>query len=219
MSKLLWQVEMPLLFVLFRMEQAGFMVDRDFLRGLGEQYTSEIESSRQAVFTACGVPPFTGAPAQVAAGLAQVQPDRPQPTLPGADQQVPDQDHQDQREQDPQQLPDQVQQGTAGSQGVVQHGGLVGQRGATGQIGQEADDRVDAGPPERQRQDDHDLCDDHPARQPHRPPTGIGPAHQPRSSSRPSGGSKRGWASSRRYRLAPPNGALASADRAVSASR
>lgn len=58
MTKLLWQVEMPLLFVLFRMEQAGFMVDRDFLRGLGEQYTSEIESSRQAVFTACGVPPF-----------------------------------------------------------------------------------------------------------------------------------------------------------------
>ncbi len=55
MLHLMQDVEMPLSRVLFRMEQVGFAVDTDFLRGLGQRYVSQIEESKQAVFRACSM--------------------------------------------------------------------------------------------------------------------------------------------------------------------
>ena len=54
MMPLMREVEMPLSFVLFRMEKAGFTVDTEKLRELGKQYTAEIEACRIAVISATG---------------------------------------------------------------------------------------------------------------------------------------------------------------------
>ena len=54
MTRLMREVEQPLSFVLFRMEQAGFTVDTAFLRDLGGRYTEEIEEKRNQVTAAAG---------------------------------------------------------------------------------------------------------------------------------------------------------------------
>ena len=56
MMKLMQGVEMPLSFVLFRMERAGFTVNTDFLRDLGARYTAEIGEKRDQVIAAAGHP-------------------------------------------------------------------------------------------------------------------------------------------------------------------
>ena len=58
MMPLMRTVELPLSFVLFRMEDVGFRVDGDFLRQLGNRYTEEIERLKQAIYDACGVGTF-----------------------------------------------------------------------------------------------------------------------------------------------------------------
>ena len=58
MTALMKEVEMPLSFVLFRMEQAGFTVDTAFLRELGDKYAAEIEQRRSEVISASGGTPF-----------------------------------------------------------------------------------------------------------------------------------------------------------------
>lgn len=58
MMMLMREVEMPLSFVLFRMEDAGFSVDTAFLRDLGRKYTTEIEERRTQVIQATGGRPF-----------------------------------------------------------------------------------------------------------------------------------------------------------------
>ena len=54
MMQLMTEVEMPLSFVLFRMEQAGFSVDTEFLRELGKRYAAEISQRRAEVIQAAG---------------------------------------------------------------------------------------------------------------------------------------------------------------------
>ena len=54
MMKLMREVELPLSFVLFRMEKAGFTVDTEFLRDLGAKYTAEINEKRDQVIAAAG---------------------------------------------------------------------------------------------------------------------------------------------------------------------
>ena len=56
MTKLMREVEMPLSFVLYRMERAGFTVDTAFLRDLGGRYTAEINEKRDQVTAAAGHP-------------------------------------------------------------------------------------------------------------------------------------------------------------------
>ena len=58
MEQLMTEVEMPLSFVLFRMEQAGFTVDTPFLRELGDKYAAEINQRRAEVIEAAGGTPF-----------------------------------------------------------------------------------------------------------------------------------------------------------------
>ena len=58
MLPLMTDVELPLSMTLWRMEDVGFRVDVDFLRGLGTEWTAEIERLRQSVFKACGTAPF-----------------------------------------------------------------------------------------------------------------------------------------------------------------
>lgn len=58
MMPLMRDVELPLSFVLFRMEDVGFRVSGDFLKQLGVRYTEEIEQLRQAIYKACGVGVF-----------------------------------------------------------------------------------------------------------------------------------------------------------------
>ena len=58
MMTLLQEVEMPLSFVLYRMEEAGFSVDMAFLRELGRKYTAEIAERRAQVIAATGGTPF-----------------------------------------------------------------------------------------------------------------------------------------------------------------
>ncbi len=58
MARLMAEVEMPLSFVLFRMEQAGFTVDTAFLRELGDKYAAEIAGRRAEVIRATGGTPF-----------------------------------------------------------------------------------------------------------------------------------------------------------------
>jgi len=58
MMHLMQEVEMPLSRVLFQMEEAGFTVDKAFLRQLGDRYIAQIEEAKAAVFKACGVKPF-----------------------------------------------------------------------------------------------------------------------------------------------------------------
>jgi DNA polymerase-1 len=54
MMSLMKDVEMPLSFVLFRMEKAGFSVDTEFLRELGKKYAAEIDQRRNEVIAASG---------------------------------------------------------------------------------------------------------------------------------------------------------------------
>ena len=54
MTALMTEIEMPLSFVLFRMEKAGFRVDTAFLRELGDKYGKEIEQRRAEVIAAAG---------------------------------------------------------------------------------------------------------------------------------------------------------------------
>ena len=54
MMRLMSEVEMPLSFVLFRMERIGFTVDPDFLAALGKKYAAEIELRRREVIEATG---------------------------------------------------------------------------------------------------------------------------------------------------------------------
>ena len=58
MMSLMRDVELPLAFVLFRMEDAGFRVDGEFLRSLGRRYTEEIDRLKEQIYTACGVGTF-----------------------------------------------------------------------------------------------------------------------------------------------------------------
>ena len=58
MLPLMEDVELPLSFTLFGMEQAGFTVDTAFLRELGQRYVKDIEEAKQQVFAACHTPPF-----------------------------------------------------------------------------------------------------------------------------------------------------------------
>ena len=58
MSQLMAEIEMPLSFVLFRMEKAGFTVDTPFLRELGDKYAAEIAERRSEVIEASGGTPF-----------------------------------------------------------------------------------------------------------------------------------------------------------------
>jgi len=58
MMHLMQEIEMPLSMALFRMEEAGFTVDTDFLRVLGDRYSEEIERLKNEVYRACGVKPF-----------------------------------------------------------------------------------------------------------------------------------------------------------------
>jgi len=54
MMMLMREIEMPLSFVLFRMERAGFTVDTGFLRDLGNRYLAEIEERKAQVTAAAG---------------------------------------------------------------------------------------------------------------------------------------------------------------------
>ena len=58
MLPLMEDVELPLSFTLFGMEQAGFTVDTAFLRELGQRYVKDIEEAKQQVFAACHTQPF-----------------------------------------------------------------------------------------------------------------------------------------------------------------
>jgi DNA polymerase-1 len=58
MMTLMTEIEMPLSFVLYRMEKVGFAVDTAFLRELGDKYTSEITQRRDEVIAATGGTPF-----------------------------------------------------------------------------------------------------------------------------------------------------------------
>ena len=58
MARLMAEIEMPLCFVLFRMEKAGFTVDTAFLRELGNKYAAEIAERRGEVIAASGGTPF-----------------------------------------------------------------------------------------------------------------------------------------------------------------
>lgn len=58
MTKLLWDMEQPLAEVLYGMETEGFLVDRSMLTQLGEFFTGEIESCKEAVYRESGVRDF-----------------------------------------------------------------------------------------------------------------------------------------------------------------
>jgi len=58
LTRLMMEMEMPLSFTLFHMEEAGFTVDTEFLRVLGDRYTEEIERLKNEVYAACGVKNF-----------------------------------------------------------------------------------------------------------------------------------------------------------------
>lgn len=58
MMTLMTEIEMPLSFVLYRMEKVGFAVDTAFLRELGDKYTAEITQRRNEVIEATGGTPF-----------------------------------------------------------------------------------------------------------------------------------------------------------------
>ena len=65
MMRLMREVEQPLSFVLFRMENAGFTVNTGFLRDLGTRYTAEIEEKRKQVTAAAGHPFNLNSPQQL----------------------------------------------------------------------------------------------------------------------------------------------------------
>ena len=99
---------------------------------------------------------------KVGADPAQVGAERAQPLL-GPDQEVGHEHHRHEPEPDPEQLVGQVQPGAPGRRTPIEHGLLAGQRLGRGEGGEQADDGVDPGLPQRQREDDPDLPDQHPA--------------------------------------------------------
>lgn len=58
MLPLMEQVEMPLQYVLFDMEQAGFQVDAQVLTILGKEFTAEAEQLKEEIYTLTGVHGF-----------------------------------------------------------------------------------------------------------------------------------------------------------------
>ncbi|MDO5325091.1 MAG: DNA polymerase I [Clostridia bacterium] len=58
MLSLMREVEMPLLYVLFDMEQAGFQVDGNVLSALGAEFTKEAEELKEEVYRLTGVRGF-----------------------------------------------------------------------------------------------------------------------------------------------------------------
>ena len=58
MTSLMRDVEMPLLYVLFDMEQAGFQVDGQVLRELGAAFTKQAEELKEEVYRLTGVSGF-----------------------------------------------------------------------------------------------------------------------------------------------------------------
>ena len=58
MMNLMLQVEMPLLYVLFDMEQAGFQVDGKVLSALGAEFTRQAEELKEEVYRLSGVRGF-----------------------------------------------------------------------------------------------------------------------------------------------------------------
>lgn len=58
MEKLLNDVELPLVSVLFSMEKEGFRVDGDTLRDLGKTYTAEVEALTRDIIALCGAGEF-----------------------------------------------------------------------------------------------------------------------------------------------------------------
>ena len=58
MERLMREIEMPLLYVLFDMEQAGFRVDENVLRSLGAEFTKAAEELREDVYRLTGVRGF-----------------------------------------------------------------------------------------------------------------------------------------------------------------
>ena len=58
MAALMRDIEMPLLYVLFDMEQAGFQVDGDVLRELGKEFTQQAEELKEEVYRLTGVSGF-----------------------------------------------------------------------------------------------------------------------------------------------------------------
>ena len=55
---LMMDMELPLAWVLFSMERAGFVVDREVLNRLGADFTQQIDSLREQVYTLTGVRGF-----------------------------------------------------------------------------------------------------------------------------------------------------------------
>ena len=58
MTRLYRDIELPLLATLYDMERDGFLVDRDELNRLGEQYDAQIAGLKNEIFSLCGVAPF-----------------------------------------------------------------------------------------------------------------------------------------------------------------
>lgn len=58
LSDLLFQMEQPLTRVLFEMEREGFLVDAEVLEDLGEWFSSEVSTCREAVYELTGVRDF-----------------------------------------------------------------------------------------------------------------------------------------------------------------
>ena len=58
MLSLMQEIEMPLLYVLFDMEEAGFQVDGNVLSQLGSQFTKQAEELKEQVYTLSGVRGF-----------------------------------------------------------------------------------------------------------------------------------------------------------------
>ncbi|MBP3656541.1 MAG: DNA polymerase I [Clostridia bacterium] len=58
MTTLYHEIELPLLFTLYDMECAGFLVDKQELERLGAQYNEQIAQLREEIFSLCGCDPF-----------------------------------------------------------------------------------------------------------------------------------------------------------------
>ena len=79
--------------------------------------------------------------------------------FPGATQQIGDEPDDDQCETDAQQLQGQVEAGPGGLRGVEGRG-LLGERDAAGQVGEQVDDRVDPGAAQGQAEHQQNLSDE-----------------------------------------------------------
>ena len=58
MTKLYYDIELPLVETLFAMEKEGFLVDRSELISLGEAYTEQIKTLKKEIFELCQCEPF-----------------------------------------------------------------------------------------------------------------------------------------------------------------